>query len=87
MAKKPKPPPEIAAVDLAASSISAAAALAKMDFSKESELPPQEFHSLPCVGGAEFERCGWIGICSNARKECAFYVDNLHFQPDSTVPR
>ena len=42
--------------------------------------PPQEFPGLPCVGGTSFERCGWIGICSHAREESVFYLDNVRVE-------
>lgn len=41
---------------------------------------PQEFRDLPCVGGTDFKRCGWIGICSNARANSVFYLDNLRVE-------
>jgi hypothetical protein len=48
--------------------------------------PVREFRNLPCVSGADFRCCGWIGICSNARKETVFYIDNLRVQPGNTAP-
>ena len=47
--------------------------------------PPREFRDLPCVGDTSFLRCGWIGICSNARAKSVFYVDNLRVEREVTV--
>lgn len=45
---------------------------------------PQEFRNLPCVSGAQFTRCSWIGINSMAREKTIFYADNLNVQRASS---
>ena len=41
---------------------------------------PKAFHGLPCHSGADFRKCGWIGMTGNGTASASFFIDNLNVE-------